>query len=191
MGYQGYGQRYVRRRHPPACLPIPYLLPTLNGIPASAEAGTEEQSRRLMIDVLDALTITRLLRQGDLHDAIMRRNLNISRDSPNLESCSEKSPKISALREIWRVFHISRLPPSGVDYSESLIFQAFCEPATGANLLRNLNFSWNPPSSVRFSDFSLKNSTRTAHRSKFSVFTGTRADDEASSTAPTPTTTAK
>lgn len=87
--------------------------------PASAEAGTEEQSRRLMIDVLDALTITRLLRQGDLHDAIMRRNLNISRDSPNRESCSEKSPKISALREIRRVFQISRLPPSGVDYSES------------------------------------------------------------------------
>ncbi|MFR0565654.1 hypothetical protein, partial [Bifidobacterium porcinum] len=100
-------------------LPIPYLLPTFNGIPASAEAGTEEQSRRLMIDVLDALTITRLLRQGDLHDAIMRRNLNISRDSPNRESCSEKSPKISALREIRRVFQISRLPPSGVDYSES------------------------------------------------------------------------
>lgn len=136
-GFWGNRRSYgLSRLRPKVCpttastsgLPIPYLLPTLNGIPASAEAGTEEQSRRLMIDVLDALTITRLLRQGDLHDAIMRRNLN---------------------------------------------------------------FSWNPPSSVRFSDFSLKNSTRTAHRSRFSVFTGTRANDEASSTAPTPTTTAK
>lgn len=127
-GFWGNRRSYgLSRLRPKVCpttastsgLPIPYLLPTLNGIPASAEAGTEEQSRRLMIDVLDALTITRLLRQGDLHDAIMRRNLNISRDSPNRESCSEKSPKISALREIRRVFQISRLPPSGVDYSES------------------------------------------------------------------------
>lgn len=127
-GFWGNRRSYgLSRSRPKVCpttastsgLPIPYLLPTLNGIPASAEAGTEEQSRRLMIDVLDALTITRLLRQGDLHDAIMRRNLNISRDSPNRESCSEKSPKISALREIRRVFQISRLPPSGVDYSES------------------------------------------------------------------------
>ena len=127
-GFWGNRRSYgLSRSRPKVCpttastsgLPIPYLLPTFNGIPASAEAGTEEQSRRLMIDVLDALTITRLLRQGDLHDAIMRRNLNISRDSPNRESCSEKSPKISALREIRRVFQISRLPPSGVDYSES------------------------------------------------------------------------
>ena len=127
-GFWGNRRSYgLSRLRPKVCpttastsgLPIPYLLPTLNGIPASAEAGTEEQSRRLMIDVLDALTITRLLRQGNLHDAIMRRNLNISRDSPNRESCSEKSPKISALREIRRVFQISRLPPSGVDYSES------------------------------------------------------------------------
>ena len=127
-GFWGNRRSYgLSRLRPKVCpttastsgLPIPYLLPTLNGIPASAQAGTEEQSRRLMIDVLDALTITRLLRQGDLHDAIMRRNLNISRDSPNRESCSEKSPKISALREIRRVFQISRLPPSGVDYSES------------------------------------------------------------------------
>lgn len=127
-GFWGNRRSYgLSRLRPKVCpttastsgLPIPYLLPTFNGIPASAEAGTEEQSRRLMIDVLDALTITRLLRQGDLHDAIMRRNLNISRDSPNRESCSEKSPKISALREIRRVFQISRLPPSGVDYSES------------------------------------------------------------------------
>lgn len=43
-----------------------------------------------MIDVLDALTIARLFWQDDPHDAIMRRNLNISRDSSNLESCSEK-----------------------------------------------------------------------------------------------------
>lgn len=127
-GFWGNRRSYgLSRLRPKVCpttastsgLPIPYLLPTFNGIPASAEAGTEEQSRRLMIDVLDALTITRLLRQGDLHDAIMRRNLNISRDSPNRESCSEKSPKISALREIRRVFQISRLPPSGVDCSES------------------------------------------------------------------------
>lgn len=127
-GFWGNRRSYgLSRSRPKVCpttastsgLPIPYLLPTFNGIPASAEAGTEEQSRRLMIDVLDALRITRLLRQGDLHDAIMRRNLNISRDSPNRESCSEKSPKISALREIRRVFQISRLPPSGVDYSES------------------------------------------------------------------------
>lgn len=127
-GFWGNRRSYgLSRLRPKVCpttastsgLPIPYLLPTFNGIPASAEAGTEEQSRRLMIDVLDALTITRLLRQGDLHDAIMRRNLNISRASPNRESCSEKSPKISALREIRRVFQISRLPPSGVDYSES------------------------------------------------------------------------
>ena len=127
-GFWGNRRSYgLSRLRPKVCpttastsgLPIPYLLPTFNGIPASAEAGTEEQSRRLMIDVLDALTITRLLRQGDLHDAIMRRNLNISRDSPNRESRSEKSPKISALKEIRRVFQISRLPPSGVDYSES------------------------------------------------------------------------
>lgn len=169
----------------------PYPPPTLTAHSASAEAGTEEQSRRLMIDVLDALTIARLFWQDDPHDAIMRRNLNISRDSSNLESCSEKSPKISALSEIRRVFQISRLPPSSADYSESLIFQAFANRQTGANLLRNLNFSWDPPSRVRFSDFSLKNSTRTAHRSRFSVFTGTRADDVTSSTAPTPATTVK
>ena len=67
-GFWGNRRSYgLSRLRPKVCpttastsgLPIPYLLPTLNGIPASAEAGTEEQSRRLMIDVLDALRITR------------------------------------------------------------------------------------------------------------------------------------